>query len=319
MGKCRLSCAIPRARPSQDRSRRCSGISPDSGRSVPEGRSQPSTPVVDTLNSWRLDIAPGLLAMPIKCKHSECGSQFLQMPVRMCEFCGRCAAALAAGGNIGGAICVHKLQRRVRLAAEGFGRCAQRGVNTGRPRPISAVRTGLGNPHLKEKIPMPRPHTAAPGAHKPGAKPAPAAKSGRTAGMPEGFHTITPSLTVADAEAAIALYEKALGAQVLHKMTMPGSKKVMHAALQIGDSKLFVQDEMPNMPGPKQRHASFYLYVPDVDAAYKRALGAGMKSFSPRPICSGATVPAHWPIHPAITERLPRTCATQARPRCPRP
>ncbi len=60
-------------------------------------------------------------------------------------------------------------------------------------------------------------------------------------------------------------------------MHMPGSKKVMHAALKIGNSIVFVQDEMPNMPGPKQRHASFYLYVPDVDAAHKRAISAGMK------------------------------------------
>jgi PhnB protein len=95
--------------------------------------------------------------------------------------------------------------------------------------------------------------------------------------MPEGFHTITPSLAVSDGAAAIALYEKALGAEVKSRMNMPGSQKVMHACLQIGSSKIFVADEMPNMPGPKQRHSSFYLYVPDVDAAHKRAVAAGMK------------------------------------------
>ncbi len=124
---------------------------------------------------------------------------------------------------------------------------------------------------------MPRPHTAAPTSHKPAAKPAAAAKAASVAAMPEGFHTITPSLTVSDGEAAIALYEKALGAELKHKMHMPGSQKVMHACLQIGGSKIFVADEMPNMPGPKQRHSSFYLYVPDVDAAHKRAIAAGMK------------------------------------------
>ncbi len=129
---------------------------------------------------------------------------------------------------------------------------------------------------------MPRPHTAAPGTQRPAAKPAPMAKAGSVAAMPEGFHTVTPSLTVPDGEAAIALYEKAFGANVLRKMPMPGGKKIMHACLQIGSSKIFVQDEMPNMPGPKQRHASFYLYVPDVDAAHKRAMGAGMKElFAP--------------------------------------
>jgi PhnB protein len=124
---------------------------------------------------------------------------------------------------------------------------------------------------------MPRPHTAAPASQKPAAKPAAAPKSASVAAMPEGFHTITPSLTVSDGEAAIALYEKALGAKLEHKMHMPGGKKVMHACLQIGGSKIFVADEMPNMPGPKQRHSSFYLYVPDVDAAHKRAIAGGMK------------------------------------------
>jgi PhnB protein len=129
---------------------------------------------------------------------------------------------------------------------------------------------------------MPRPHTASPGAHKPAAKPAAAAKGGKMAAIPEGFHTITPSLTVSDGEAAIALYQKALGAEVVHKMTMPGSRKIMHACLQIGGSRVFVQDAMPGMPGPAQRHASFYLYVPDVDAAHRRALSAGMKElFAP--------------------------------------
>jgi PhnB protein len=32
-------------------------------------------------------------------------------------------------------------------------------------------------------------------------------------------------------------------------MHAPGSKKVMHSCLQIGSSKVFVHDEMPNMPG----------------------------------------------------------------------
>ena len=133
---------------------------------------------------------------------------------------------------------------------------------------------------------MPRPHTAAPASQKPAAKPAPAAKAGSVAAMPEGFHTITPSLTVPDGEAAIAVYEKALGAELKHKMTMPGSKKVMHACLQIGSSKIFLADEMPNMPGPKQRHSSFYLYVPDVDAAYKRAIAGGHE----RTLCANGHV-----------------------------
>lgn len=129
---------------------------------------------------------------------------------------------------------------------------------------------------------MPKLKTSAPASKNMAGKAPPAVKTSSVAAMPEGFQTITPSLTVSDGEAAIALYEKALGAEVVHKMHMPGSKKIMHACLQIGGSKIFVQDEMPNMPGPKQRHASFYLYVPDADGAFQRAVGADMKElFAP--------------------------------------
>jgi PhnB protein len=137
---------------------------------------------------------------------------------------------------------------------------------------------------------MPKSHTGGTPSHKPAANAKPAAAASAAAAkpahnrkpaavhaIPEGYHTITPSLTVSDAEAAIRLYEKALGAEVKGKLHAPGGKKIMHSCLQIGNSKIFVQDVMPNMPGPKERHASFYVYVPDVDAAHKRAVAAGMK------------------------------------------
>lgn len=127
---------------------------------------------------------------------------------------------------------------------------------------------------------MPRMQTGGSPASKPAKKAEPAAKAGGVQAIPEGFHTLTPSLTVSDGEAAIALYEKALGAVVKGKVYAPGSKRVMHSALQIGNSKIFVQDEMPGMPGPKQRHTSFYVYVLDVDAQHKRAIAAGMKELS---------------------------------------
>ncbi len=122
---------------------------------------------------------------------------------------------------------------------------------------------------------MPRATTGETRNPKPNTKPV--GKAGSVRARPEGFHTLTPSLTVSDGEAAIALYKKALGAKVKGIVHAPGSKKIMHSALQIGDSKIFVQDEMPGMPGPKQRHASFYVYVSDVDTQHKRAIAAGMK------------------------------------------
>jgi uncharacterized glyoxalase superfamily protein PhnB len=145
------------------------------------------------------------------------------------------------------------------------------------------------------------------------AKPAPAAPRAAAAPIPEGYHTLTPALTVSDAEAAIALYEKALGAEVKSKMQAPGSKKIMHSCLQIGSSRIFVHDEMPNMPGPKQRHASFYVYVLDVDAAHKRAVAAGMKElFAPMDMFWGDRTSAaacpfghHWTFATHISDPTP--------------
>ncbi|WP_331376025.1 VOC family protein [Sinorhizobium chiapasense] len=101
--------------------------------------------------------------------------------------------------------------------------------------------------------------------------------------IPEGFSTITPQIVVSDAKKAIDLYQKALGAQSMGVMTVPGSDKVVHSALKIGTSVLFVTDELEQFPrkAPKGTDScAFYLYVDDADAAYKKAVDAGMTSQS---------------------------------------
>jgi len=65
--------------------------------------------------------------------------------------------------------------------------------------------------------------------------------------IPEGFHTITPSLVVRDAAKAIDFYKKALGAEELVRMPSPDGK-IVHAELKIGDSIIFLSDEMPESP-----------------------------------------------------------------------
>ena len=101
---------------------------------------------------------------------------------------------------------------------------------------------------------------------------------------PEGFHSITPYITVNDAAAAIDLYKKALNATGDMRMTLPGTDKIMHACLQIGSSKLFLCDENPDqgMFAPKDAStgSKFYIYVDDVDAQHKQAVEAGMTEIS---------------------------------------
>jgi PhnB protein len=94
--------------------------------------------------------------------------------------------------------------------------------------------------------------------------------------VPEGYHTVTPGLAVERCAEAIELYKKALGAEERSRMVGPGGK-IMHAEIKIGDSILMLNDPMPEMgAGPSK--SSFYLYVTDCDAWYKRAVAAGFKS-----------------------------------------
>jgi uncharacterized glyoxalase superfamily protein PhnB len=93
--------------------------------------------------------------------------------------------------------------------------------------------------------------------------------------IPEGYRTLTPQLAVEGAAAAIELYKKALGAQLIDSAPDPTGKKVWHASLKIGDSMIMVNDVFPDMGG-RPSVSSLWVYVPDCDAAFKRAVDAGM-------------------------------------------
>ncbi len=104
--------------------------------------------------------------------------------------------------------------------------------------------------------------------------------------VPEGFHTVTPSLTVRNAAQAIEFYKKALGAEELMRMPMPDGK-IGHAELKIGDSVIFLSDEMPGMGMSKSPQTLggctgvLNIYVPDVDATFERAVATGAKTTMP--------------------------------------
>jgi PhnB protein len=103
--------------------------------------------------------------------------------------------------------------------------------------------------------------------------------------VPDGYHTVTPYLIVKDAAAAIDFYKKAFGATEEMRMEMPGGK-VGHAEIKIGDSRVMLADEFPEMgaKGPQSyggTPVSLLLYVPDVDARFKQAIAAGGKETRP--------------------------------------
>ena len=97
--------------------------------------------------------------------------------------------------------------------------------------------------------------------------------------IPEGLHTLTPHVTVADAKKAIVFYEKAFGAKLMSSHAMPDGK-IMHAALQIGDAQLFLNDAF----GPPPQHTdsvTIHLAVEDARAAWDRVVKAGAEVVMP--------------------------------------
>ena len=99
--------------------------------------------------------------------------------------------------------------------------------------------------------------------------------------VPDGFHTVTASLVVHDCPKAVEFYKKAFGAE--ERMQMPGPDgKIIHAEIKIGDSIVFLSDEIPGMGGKSPQSAGaytggIYLYVPNVDETFKKAVDAGGK------------------------------------------
>ena len=92
--------------------------------------------------------------------------------------------------------------------------------------------------------------------------------------IPDGYHSITPSICIDGAQKFVAFLKEVFGAKERMRMHGPGGK-IMHAEFAIGDSAIMLADTMPGWPAKSN---SLYVYVEDVDAAYQRAIKAGAKS-----------------------------------------
>jgi len=109
--------------------------------------------------------------------------------------------------------------------------------------------------------------------------------AGKVKPIPEGYHTITPYLSIKGASDAIEFYKKAFGAKEVMRMGEPGGR-IGHAELQIGDSKIMLADEHPEMDFRSPRAIGgtpvlLHLYVEDVDNVVGRAVAAGAKVVRP--------------------------------------
>lgn len=92
--------------------------------------------------------------------------------------------------------------------------------------------------------------------------------------VPDGYHTLTPYLTVPDGEVMIRFLQDVFSAKLLERHNRPDGT-LQHASFQLGDSKLMLgQANEQFAPRPQ----TIYVYIPDVDAVFNRALDLGAKS-----------------------------------------
>jgi len=97
--------------------------------------------------------------------------------------------------------------------------------------------------------------------------------------IPEGYHSVTPYLIIRGAADAIEFYKKAFGATELFRFPGPDGK-IGHAEMQIGNSRIMLADEYPDMGynGPQTLGGSpiaLMIYLAEVDAVFNRAVEAG--------------------------------------------
>ncbi|MCL9684549.1 VOC family protein [Legionella maioricensis] len=105
--------------------------------------------------------------------------------------------------------------------------------------------------------------------------------------IPEGFHSVTPTFTFKDSHQAIEFYKKAFNAKLIDLFPAMNGKGVMHATIKIGNSIIMMGDEMNSDNCPKSAETTggspigFFIYVSDVDSAFKQAVNAGGQATMP--------------------------------------
>lgn len=101
--------------------------------------------------------------------------------------------------------------------------------------------------------------------------------------IPPGMEGLIPHLVCQSCAEAIEFYKKAFGAEELGRTPAPDGRRIMHAALRIGGSPVFLVDDFPEFCGGKSSTpkaltgtpVTIHRYVENCDAAIKRAQDAG--------------------------------------------
>jgi PhnB protein len=103
--------------------------------------------------------------------------------------------------------------------------------------------------------------------------------------IPAGHPAVSPYLIVDDAPRALEFYKKAFGARELMRYAGPDGR-IGHAEIRIGDSIVMLADEhlAVDAKSPKTvggTPVSLHVYVKDVDAIARQAIGAGARTIRP--------------------------------------
>jgi PhnB protein len=104
--------------------------------------------------------------------------------------------------------------------------------------------------------------------------------NGNPGSVPDGFSTVTPYLIVDDGPAAIDFYKAAFGAAELFRVNVPDGR-MAHAEIKIGDSPIMIGERSSDFDFMKSTTqlggaaVNIYLYLPEADPVFERALQNG--------------------------------------------
>jgi PhnB protein len=107
--------------------------------------------------------------------------------------------------------------------------------------------------------------------------------------IPPGQENLIPHLVCDPCSEAIEFYKRAFGAEEIHRMPAPDGRRLMHAAIRINNSFVFLVDGFPEYCEGKSESpqalkgtpVTMHRYVQDCDAAIKRAEDAGATVLMP--------------------------------------
>ena len=88
---------------------------------------------------------------------------------------------------------------------------------------------------------------------------------------PEGYPSVAVYIMADGAQRVITFLKETFDAEVLRRADNPDGT-IMHAEVRVDDTVVMLADASSTFPGFP---AWLHVYVPDVDATYRRALAAG--------------------------------------------